>query len=47
VGKIPPRSTDAATVLHLPSGLFTMEVTSKNGQSGLNIIEIYDMDVFP
>jgi len=46
-GLIPPRSTDAATVLHLPSGLFTMEVTSKNGESGLNIIEIYDMDVFP
>ena len=46
-GLIPSRSTDAATALHLPSGLFTMEVTSKNGESGFNIIEVYDMDMFP
>jgi YVTN family beta-propeller protein len=46
-GLIPPRATDAATVVNLPAGLFTMEVTSENNESGLNIIEIYDMAVFP
>ncbi|MEZ5671043.1 MAG: YncE family protein [Thiotrichaceae bacterium] len=43
----PARATDAATILSLPPGLFTMEITSKNGGSGANVIEVYDMLVFP
>jgi len=46
-GLAPTRATDAATIVNLPSGLFTMEVSSKNGKSGLNIVEVYDMAVFP
>jgi hypothetical protein len=43
----PARATDAATIIELPPGLFTMEVTSKNGGSGASVIEVYDMAVFP
>jgi len=43
----PGRATDAATIINLPPGLFTMEITSKNGGSGAGIIEVYDMAVFP
>lgn len=43
----PARATDAATILTLPPGLFTMEISSKNGGSGANVIEVYDMAVFP
>jgi len=43
----PARATDAATIINLPPGLFTMEITSKNGGSGANVIEVYDMAVFP
>jgi len=43
----PARATDAAMIISLPPGLFTMEVSSKNGGSGANVIEVYDMAVFP
>jgi len=43
----PARATDAAMIINLPPGLFTMEITSKNGGSGAGIIEVYDMAVFP
>jgi len=43
----PARATDAAVIINLPPGLFTMEITSKNGASGAGIIEVYDMAVFP
>jgi hypothetical protein len=43
----PARATDAAMIINLPSGLFTAEVSSKNGGSGANVIEVYDMAVFP
>jgi len=43
----PGRATDAATIINLPPGLFTMEVSSKNGGSGAGLIEVYDMAVFP
>jgi Regulator of chromosome condensation (RCC1) repeat len=43
----PARATDAATIINLPPGLFTMEITSKNGGSGAGLIEVYDMAVFP
>ncbi|MEZ5671762.1 MAG: hypothetical protein R3E08_05020 [Thiotrichaceae bacterium] len=43
----PARATDAATIISLPPGLFTMEVTSRNGGSGASVIEVYDMAVFP
>jgi len=43
----PANATDAATIINLPPGLFTMEITSKNGGSGANVIEVYDMAVFP
>jgi len=43
----PGRATDAATIINLPPGLFTMEITSKNGGSGAGLIEVYDMAVFP
>ena len=43
----PAHATDAAMIINLPPGLFTMEITSKNGGSGAGIIEVYDMAVFP
>jgi len=43
----PARATDAAIIVNLPPGLFTMEITSKNGGSGAGLIEVYDMAVFP
>jgi len=43
----PAHATDAATIINLPSGLFTMEVSSKNGGSGANVIEVYDIAIFP
>jgi len=43
----PGRATDAAMIINLPPGLFTMEITSKNGGSGAGVIEVYDMAVFP
>jgi len=43
----PGRATDAAIIINLPPGLFTMEITSKNGGSGAGLIEVYDMAVFP
>jgi len=43
----PARATDAAVIINLPPGLFTMEITSKNGGSGAGVIEVYDMAVFP
>jgi len=43
----PGRATDAAIIINLPPGLFTMEITSKNGASGAGLIEVYDMAVFP
>ena len=43
----PAHVSDAATIINLPPGLFTIEITSKNGKSGVNIIELYDMAVFP
>jgi len=43
----PVRATDAATIINLPPGLFTMEVSSKNRGSGAGLIEVYDMAVFP
>lgn len=42
----PAHATDAAMIISLPPGLFTAEVTSKNGGSGNNVLEIYDMAVF-
>jgi len=43
----PARATDAAMIISLPPGLFTMEVSSRNGGSGASLIEVYDMAVFP
>jgi len=43
----PIHATDAAMIINLPPGLFTMEVNSKNGGSGAVVIEVYDMAVFP
>jgi YVTN family beta-propeller protein len=43
----PARATDAAIIVNLPPGLFTMEITSKNSGSGAGLIEVYDMAVFP
>jgi len=43
----PARNTDAATIISLLPGLYTMEVSTKNGNSGATMIEVYDMAVFP
>jgi hypothetical protein len=43
----PARNTDAATIMQLAPGLYTMEVSTKNGNSGATVIEVYDMAVFP
>jgi hypothetical protein len=43
----PARTTDAATIIQLSPGLYTMEVSSKNNSSGATVIEVYDMAVFP
>ncbi|MEZ5671191.1 MAG: hypothetical protein R3E08_01965 [Thiotrichaceae bacterium] len=43
----PARNTDAATMIQLAPGLYTMEVSTKNGNSGATVLEVYDMAVFP
>ncbi|MEZ5673370.1 MAG: hypothetical protein R3E08_13725 [Thiotrichaceae bacterium] len=43
----PPHETDAATLVDLPKGLFTVEVIkAPNSQSGRSIVEIYEMTAF-
>ena len=47
-GLAPVQDTDAAMILELPPGLFTIEVTRSpnSSNSGNGMVEIYDMDVF-
>ncbi len=42
-GQAPNESSDAAMIVDLSDGLYTIEVSSANGQSGIGLIEVYEI----
>jgi hypothetical protein len=44
VGLAPANTAESATILYPPAGDYSAIVTSANGESGVGLIEIYDLD---
>lgn len=42
-GQAPNEGSDAAMIVDLSDGLYTIEVSSANGQSGIGLIEVYEI----
>jgi hypothetical protein len=42
-GQAPNDSSDAAMIVDLSEGLYTIEVSSAQGQSGVGLVEVYEI----
>lgn len=43
-GLAPGAETESATVLHPPPGAYSLIVNGANGESGISLVEVYDLD---
>ncbi len=43
-GLAPGSATESATVLHPPPGAYSLIVNGANGESGISLVEVYDLD---
>ena len=43
-GLAPANTAESATILHPPAGGYSAIVTSASAQSGIGLVEIYDLD---